>query len=224
MSFAVSKAGRKSSRQVGVNVTPILNLFMILIPALLTSFQIVQTAILNLELAGMGAVEGEQLLSPPPYFMTIVMAKTSDDRMVCEFSRYQHIQGESIVVDTLIPKTQLFNSWDQIDSQLAGKMESLHNLATEEVRSFLDTVPDEMLMSNWREIKRVIAENPDQQILDSIVSRMNIFVLVSVDSIGDQVSGERVTLNDLVKFMRIARRNGFINNYLQPPPWWPGGM
>ncbi len=224
MSFAVSKAGRRKSHQEGVNVTPILNLFMILIPALLASFQIVQTAIINLELAGLGVGESEQLISPPTYFMTVILARTTDDRIICEFSRYQHIEGESIFVDTLIPKTRRFNNWYEIDTLLGNKMDSLHNIATNEVRSFLDTIPDEVLMSNWREIKHIVSDPAQAQVLDSVVTRMSLFILVSVDSIGEDVSGERVTLNDLIYFMRISRRNGFVNNYLQPPPWWPGGI
>jgi len=103
-------------------------------------------------------------------------------------------------------------------------MDSLHEIATNEIGSFLDTIPDEVLMSNWREIKQIVSDPAQAQILDSVVTRMSLFILVSVDSIGENVSGERVTLNDLIYFMRISRRNGFINNYLQPPPWWPGGI
>ena len=224
MSFAVSKAGRKRGHEVGVSVTPILNLFMILIPALLASFQIVQTAIINLELAGLGVGESQQLLSPPTYFMTAILSRTTDDRIICEFSRYQHIEGESILVDTIVPKTRRFNNWYEIDTLLGEKMDSLHNLATIEIKSFLDTIPDELLMSNWVEIKRIISDPAQAELLDSIVTRLSLFILVSVDSIGENVSGERVTLNDLVYFMRISRRNGIVNNYLQPPPWWPGGI
>lgn len=224
MSFAVSKASRKTPHQKGIDVTTVLNLFMILIPALLTSFQIVQTTILNLELAGLGAVAGENYISPPTYFMTTILAKTKDDRIVCELSRYRYLGGESIVVDTLIEKNHFFEGWVQAESAVAGKLDSLFLEAKKEVKSFLDTTPEQFIAPNWKEIKSVLKNNPeDQAIMDSVVGRLNLFILISVDSIGDAISGERVNLNDLVNFMRISQKSGFQNNYLQPPPWWPSG-
>ncbi|MBN2363042.1 hypothetical protein JXL83_02810 [candidate division WOR-3 bacterium] len=224
MSYAVSKAGRKYRHQEGVNVTTVLNLFMILIPALLTSFQIVQTSIMNLELAGLGAVEGESYLPPPTYFMTTILARTKDGRIVCELSRYRYVGGESIAVDTLIEKTRFFEGWDQADTFIGQKLDSLFIEAKKEVTVFLDSTPEVLLAPNWREIKTVLRENPQEgAVIDSVVSRLNLFILISVDSIGDAVSGERVNLNDLVNFMKISQKNGFQNNYLQPPPWWPSG-
>lgn len=224
MSYAVSKAGRKYRHQEGVNVTTVLNLFMILIPALLTSFQIVQTSIINLELAGLGAVEGENYLPPPTYFMTTVLARTKDGRIVCELSRYRYIGGESIAVDTLIEKTRYFEGWAQADTYIGQKLDSLFLEAKKEVTVFLDSTPEVFLAPNWREIKNVLNQNTDETgVMDSVVSRLNLFILISVDSIGDAVSGERVNLNDLVNFMEISHKRGFQNNYLQPPPWWPSG-
>ncbi|MBN1150921.1 hypothetical protein JXA84_06860 [candidate division WOR-3 bacterium] len=224
MSFAVSRASRKTRHQRGVDVTTILNLFMILIPALLTSFQIVQTSILNLELAGLGAVTGENYLPPPTYFMTTILARTKDNRIVCEVSRYRYVGGESIAVDTLIEKTHFFEGWTQAESAVGMKLDSLFIEAKKEVKVFLDTTPEQFIAPNWREIKTVLKNNPgDQAIMDSVVSRLNLFILISVDSIGDAVSGERVNLNDLVSFMKISQKRGFQNNYLQPPPWWPSG-
>ncbi|MBN1620594.1 hypothetical protein JW890_07715 [candidate division WOR-3 bacterium] len=224
MSFAVSKAGRRSHKQRGVDVTTVLNLFMILIPALLTSFQIVQTSILNLELAGLGAVEGENYIPAPTYFMTTILARTKDGRIVCEFSRYRYVGGESIAVDTMIEKSRYFDGWGEIDTLLTLKLDSLFFEAKKEVKSFLDTTPEELIAPNWREIKNFIAQNPaETEVMDSVISRLNLFILISVDSIGEAVSGESVNLNDLVSFMKISQKCGFQNNYLQPPPWWPTG-
>jgi len=224
MSYAVSKAGRRPPHGQGVNVTPILNLFMILIPALLMSFQIIQTSIINLELAGMGAAEGEILISPPTYFMTAVLSKTKDGLITCEFSRYRHIEGESIVVDTIIPKKIRFTGWAEVNDTLSKKLDSLHTIAKGHIKSFLDSFPDTLFVQSWREVKTLIAEPGNDYILDSVINRSSFYILISVDSIGENFSGENVTLNDLINFMRITRRQGFLNNYLQPPPWWPVGV
>jgi len=204
MSYAVSKAGRRSTHGQGVNVTPILNLFMILIPALLMSFQIIQTSIINLELAGMGSAEGETLISPPTYFMTAVLSKTKDGLITCEFSRYRHIEGESIVVDTIIPKKIVFTGWEEINDTLSKKLDSLHTIAKEHIKSFLDSFPDTLFVHSWREVKTLIAEPGNDYILDSVINRSSFYILISVDSIGENLSGENVTLNDLINFMRVC--------------------